>query len=186
MPDQPRKKRRSINESGHAHFVTFSCWKRWPLLSRDRSRQWMIDTLENVRRNLDVAILAYVIMPEHVHLLLLPRQRSYEMRRILAALKAPVARKARAFLEESGQNEWLSRLMASHGQRQVFRFWQPGGGYDQNLWSSRPIIEVIDYIHANPVRRGLAERPTDWYWSSAATHAGVNSVPLRMDPVLID
>lgn len=178
-----RKRRRAINEVGHAHFVTFSCWKRWPLLSRERSCQWFVDTLDHVRRSLDFAVWAYVVMPEHVHLLILPRQPDYEMRRILAGLKAPVSRRAKAYLKEAGEVEWLERLTTKHGKRETFRFWQPGGGYDSNLWKSTTIKAAIDYIHANPVRRGLVERPTDWKWSSAAAHAGNTSVPLVPDPI---
>lgn len=89
MPSEPRKRRRTINEPGHAHFLTYSCWQRFPLLARDRSRQWVIDEMEHVRTAQNIAIWAYVIMPEHVHLLIKPREKHYELRRILAALKAP-------------------------------------------------------------------------------------------------
>lgn len=178
-----RKKRRAINEPGHAHFLTFSCWKRWPLLSKDRSRQWMIDAIRQMRRSQIVDVWAYVIMPEHVHLLILPQERDYEMRRILAALKAPVSRAAKLFLQQTNSEFWLRRLTAKHGNRETFRFWQPGGGYDVNVWKERTIQQVIDYIHANPVRRGLVDRPTDWKWSSAGAHAGVGDVSLEIDPV---
>lgn len=179
----PRKSRRTINEPGHAHFLTFSCRKRWPLLSKDRSRQWVIDALSRLRDKRNVAIWAYVIMPEHVHLLLLPRDRVYEMRPILAGLKAPVSRAAKAFLQQTSDDVWLRRLTVRHGDRETFRFWQPGGGYDENIWKEKTVEQVIAYIHANPVRRGLVERPTDWRWSSAQAHVGFEDVPLRIDPV---
>jgi len=51
------------------------------------------------------------------------------------------------------------------------------------VWAEKTIEQVIDYIHANPVRRGLVERPTDWLWSSAQAHAGDDDVPLKIDPV---
>ena len=157
-----------------------------PLLSKDRSCEWVIDSLDQMRRNLNIAIWAYVIMPEHVHLLLYPQSQNYEMRRILAAMKAPVSKKAKEYLTENQEKDWLKRLTAKHGTRETFRFWQPGGGYDGNLWNSQTILEVIDYIHANPVRRGLVERPTDWKWSSAAAHAGTGPGPLKIDPVTIN
>lgn len=181
-----RKKRRAINEVGHAHFLTFSCWQRRPLLNRDRSRMWMVDSLNRVRQNLNVSIWAYVIMPEHVHLLLFPREPGIGISRILAALKAPVSRAAKNYLQETGQQEWLNRLTTKKGSGETFRFWQPGGGYDHNLWNSRPIEEVINYIHANPVRRGLVERPTDWDWSSARCHAGESETLLTTDQVMIE
>lgn len=141
----------------------------------------MIESIERVRTELNVALIAYVIMPEHVHLLIFPRGPLIPMSRILAAIKAPVSRQAKAFLRESGQQDWLQKLTVRHGSREVFRFWQPGGGYDKNLWSERPVSDVVDYIHANPVRRGLVERPTDWIWSSAAVHAGLSTGPLTID-----
>lgn len=183
MQSTHRKHRRSINEPGHAHFFTFSCWKRWPLLSKDRSRQWVIDAIEQTRQNLNLSVWAYVIMPEHVHLLIVPRERDYEMRRILAALKAPVSRKAKQYLEDAGETKWIRKLTARHGQRETFRFWQAGGGFDGNLWKEKTIRDVIDYIHANPVRRGLVQRPVDWRWSSAAAHSGNQDVPLVPDQV---
>jgi putative transposase len=51
-----------------------------------------------------------------------------------------------------------------------FRFWQRGGGYDKNVDYPRDIWDLIDYIHNNPVRRGLVTRAEDWLWSSAADH----------------
>ena len=61
-----------------------------------------------------------------------------------------------------------------------YRFWQRGGGYDRNIWTAEEIREKMGYIHANPVRRGLLERPGDWPWSSwqAWTTEGDTPVPL--------
>jgi prepilin-type processing-associated H-X9-DG protein len=61
------------------------------------------------------------------------------------------------------------------------RFWQPGGGYDRNITSSAVLRAVIDYLHANPVRRGLVARAEDWEWSSARWYAGLRPVKLEMD-----
>jgi len=181
-----RKKRRFIDEPGHAHFATFSCWQRLPLLNRDRSRQWMLESIDHVRTKFHVALGAYVIMPEHVHLLILPRNHTISMSRILAAIKSPVSRQAKAFLVETDQHTWLRKLTVTQGRRTTFRFWQPGGGYDKNLWNERPIRNVIEYIHANPVRRGLVGRSIDWMWSSAGVFAGISTGPLAIDPVFVD
>ncbi|HEX4130717.1 MAG TPA: hypothetical protein VHZ24_11800 [Pirellulales bacterium] len=50
--------------------------------------------------------------------------------------------------------------------KDAFRFWQEGGGYDRNLTTSKAAYSVIDYLHLNPVRRGLVEHPRQWKWSS--------------------
>jgi putative transposase len=181
MKQPPRKTRRAWDEVGHAHFLTYSCLRRMPLLNRDRSRRWVVDALAGTRRDLDVALWAYVIMPEHVHVLLYPRQAGYEMRRILVALKRPVSDAARAYLEGIEDERWLERLSVEYPSRRAFRFWQPGGGFDHNVFREKTVPAVIDYIHTNPVRRGLVAQPTDWAWSSARFWEGWADVPLRMD-----
>jgi putative transposase len=181
MDPVPRKSRRAWNEAGHAHFLTYSCFRRLPLLTRDRARRWVVAALEATRRTLEVAVWAYVIMPEHVHVLLCPRRPSYEMRSILVALKRPVSDTAREYLEQTQDDQWLDRLSAEYPSRRVFRFWQPGGGFDRNVFREKSVPAVIDYIHANPVRRGLVERATDWEWSSARFWEGWADVSLRMD-----
>ena len=67
-----RKLRRSVNEPGHAHELTFSCYHNLPLLSNDPTRLWLLDALRQARAKLDLELWAYVIMPEHIHILLLP------------------------------------------------------------------------------------------------------------------
>ena len=64
------------------------------------------------------------------------------------------------------------------------RFWQPGGGCDKNAFVIATVHPMIDDIHANPERRGLVERPTDWKWSSARWYAGMTPVPMEMDRTL--
>ncbi|MBI4719276.1 MAG: transposase [Planctomycetes bacterium] len=181
MSDPIRKTRRAWDEAGHAHFVTYSCFRRLPLLTRARSRQWVIDAIAAVRREQDVAIWGYVVMPEHVHVLLCPRCAEYEMRTILAGLKRPVSKAARAHLFEVGARPWLDRLTVRYPDRTVFRFWQPGGGFDRNVVEERSVPAILDYMHANPVRRELCAAPTNWEWSSARFWEGSSDVPLFMD-----
>ena len=181
MKNRPRKTRRSWDEPGHAHYLTYSCHRRLPLLSRDRVRRWVVDALQRTRQELDVALWAYVIMPEHVHVLLHPRAPHYEMRRILVMLKQPVAKAARKWLEDNRQTTWLERLTVVYPSRKVFRFWQAGGGFDHNVFREKTVSAIVDYIHANPVRRQLVDEPTHWKWSSARFWDGDPNVPLQMD-----
>jgi putative transposase len=168
---------------GHAHFLTFSCYQRLPLLSKDRTRRWFVEALEEARAQQAFDLWAWVIMPEHIHLLLRPRRVKYRMARILAAIKKPVGTSAIQYLRDHAP-AFLKRLTVVHRGRTYHRFWQAGGGQDKNLDEPRGIHEVVAYIHANPVRRGLVERPEDWYWSSAADWAGAEHVPLRVDRTL--
>jgi len=93
-------------------------------------------------------------MLEHVHLAVRARRPDYDVSTFLYDVKRPVSWKAKRRLQQTGNSEWLRRLSVRHGKRKVFRFWQPGGGYDKNVWQQRPLLEILDYIRANPIRRG--------------------------------
>jgi len=178
-----RKRKKSYDIPGHAHFLTYSCHRRLPLLTKDRTRQWVIDALDTARDRQGFCLWAYVIMPEHVHALIRPRAATYRMPEILASLKRNVSKLAKEHLEATNQSTWLRTLTVRNRQRTSFRFWQAGGGFDGNVWNDRTLLDVIDYIHANPVRRGLVSQPSDWKWSSAAFWEGKSEVPLKMDPI---
>ena len=62
-------------------------------------------------------------------------------------------------------------------------FWQSGGGYDRNIKTPKTLLAMIDYVHNNPVRRGLVKRAVDWHWSSAAYYAGIGESPIPLDAI---
>jgi putative transposase len=183
MNSPHRKRVRSYNVPGHAHELTFSCFRRLPLLSRDRTLQWFQEALEAARNRRNLALWAYVIMPEHVHVIVCPRDLAYDVRLVRTALKVPVQRKALAFLRQHAPG-YLDRLRDEQPNGEVhYRFWQRGGGYDRNITDPRTLWKMIEYIHNNPVRRGLVSSPVDWPWSSARFYEGCQDVPVRTDPL---
>jgi putative transposase len=122
----------------------------------------------------------YVIMPEHAHLLIWPRE-GVEIRAILQSLKLPVAQRAIRWLKEQAPR-FLARLLdVQPDGKRAYRFWQRGGGYDRNMRSTRDTHEKLHYIHKNPVRRKLVARPEDWPWSSARAWATGVDEPLKID-----
>jgi putative transposase len=170
------------NEPGHAHYLTFSCNDRLQLLNRDRVRRWVIEAIDEARRKHEMDLYAYVVMPEHLHLLVRSQRREYDMGRFRADLKRPVSRKAKSFLEQAGETVWMNRLSVRSHNRSVFCFWLPGGGFDRNITERDSLRRIAEYIHNNPVRRGLVLRPTDWAWASAGYWAGMADPVLAMDP----
>lgn len=119
-------------------------------------------------------------MPGHVHLLIWPRRQDYRTASILADIKRPVGQKAIAYLAERAP-EFLARLTVKNRNRTYRRFWQAGPGQDRNVYDAETAHSIIEYIHNNPVRRGLVERPEDWPWSSAADWAGQAHALLQID-----
>ena len=129
--------------------------------------QCFVENLSARKTDLSFDLWAYVLVPEHVHLLLLPRKDDYSISRIPHALKRPVSYRARQ----------LGVTFEKH-------FWQPGGGYDRNLLTPAAVHREVGYIHANPVRLGLVEQPEQWPFSSAGFWADQPDVPLEVDRTL--
>ena len=180
QPPEHRKRVKHYDHAGHAHFLTFSCYQRLPLLSKPRTCKWFIDALETTRQKHHFDLWAWVIMPEHVHLLIFPRSVPYRTGAILSSLKSPVGTRAIAYLHAHAP-DFLERLRVINANRVYHRFWQAGPGQDHNVYEPETVHQIVEYLHANPVRRGLTERPEDWPWSSAADWAGKESPWLKVD-----
>jgi len=142
--------------TGDLHFVTFSCYKRLPFLAAPAFRRVFEETLERVRRWYGLFVTGYVVMPEHVHLLISEPERS-SLRVAIQMLKQITAQKLRPTLPLS-QSETPKR------------FWQVRY-YDFNVRTAKKRIEKLRYLHRNPLTRGLVEKPEDWAWSSFRHYA---------------
>ncbi|MBI3410355.1 MAG: transposase [Planctomycetes bacterium] len=174
------KRRRRYSEPNQPRELTFSCYRRFPFLERNRTREWFREALEDARTDLSFQIWAYVVMPEHIHLLVNPGETPERMSEFLQAVKEPIARQAIRHLKANAP-EWLARITVRESARLPHRFWQPGGGYDRNVRGIAALRAMIDYIHANPVRRGLVAKAEDWEWSSARWFAGIRPVKIAKD-----
>jgi putative transposase len=128
-------------QSNHLHFVTFSCHDRRPYLITQRARHIFEQSLESMRIRYDFFLTGYVVMPEHVHLLI-SEPKNASLATALQALKLSVA------VQRTERPFWLPRY------------------YDFNIYSEKKRIEKLRYIHRNPVTRGLVQQPEEWTWSS--------------------
>ena len=128
-------------QTGEFHFLTFSCYRRRPYLPAVAAMDLFEDALGRVRRRYHFAVAGYVVMPEHVHLLVNEPQRAL-LSKAIQALKLSVSVRSR--------------------ERP---FWQ-AHYYDFNISSHIKFVEKLRYIHRNPVVRGLVAKPEDWKWSS--------------------
>ena len=132
-----------FHESRQLHFLTFSCYRRRANFG-ECSRSYFECALERVRQSYGMCVYGYVVMPEHVHLLVSePEQKT--LARAMQSLKQSVAR--------------------TLALRAKDPFWQ-ARYYDFNVWSEKKFVEKLRYLHRNPVERGLVKQPEDWRWSS--------------------
>jgi putative transposase len=128
---------------GHDHFVTFTCYHRHPYLNDDHSRTIFEQALETLRQRHQFHIYGYVLMPDHVHLLL-GEPKETKLEDIFRALKTQTSK----LLKGDRPHFWQRRY------------------YDFNIITQPKFIEKLRYIHRNPVEEGLVENPEDWQWSS--------------------
>jgi len=178
-----RKVCQRYNLPHHVHELTFSCLHKLPLLSRDETRTWFIEALSHARRLHDFKLLAYVLMPDHAHVLLFPNRATYFIPKILQSIKEPVSRKAMNDLRRNAP-ERLERLAVTWPDGRIeHRFWQQGGGFDRHTVEMDAVWNMVSYIHDNPVRKGLVASATDWEWSSAAAYNGSTKVKINVDSI---
>jgi len=162
---------------GDLHFVTFSCYQRLALLASGRRRDLFLRALEATRLKYEMLVVGYVVMPEHVHLLVSEPGRQ-NLSTAIKALKQSVSRRVlRRWRMAAGQGN----LFSDEVQRQ--RSWQ-ARFYDFNVWSAKKRIEKLRYMHRNPVKRGLVASPELWRWSSFRYYAYGEPGPVAVNAML--
>jgi putative transposase len=144
-------------ERYHLHFITFSCYRRLALLDSSERRDELLIHIEDARKKHGFAVLGYVVMPEHLHLLVAPPASGDPS----LGIKSLKLRSSRGFRKSS------DRLDLPH-------FWQPRF-YDFNVYSDYKRVEKLRCMHRNPVARGLVTRPEDWKFEPFSSHASSNS-----------
>ncbi|MBX3377454.1 MAG: transposase [Phycisphaeraceae bacterium] len=149
-------------------FLTCSCYRGVPLFREDWVKGEFVRALERTRKMHGFALLGWVVMPDHVHLLIVPRLPESPVDQVLHMLKGAMSRRVLGRWRVEGAGV-LKSIVGPEG---VERFWQAGGGYDRNVRLEREYRDILDYIHHNPVKAGLVERAVDWVWSSARWYAG--------------
>ncbi len=105
MPSRPHLKRHEGHN--HARFLTCSCFGRKPLLSRERTARWLVDAIETSRNKHGFDLWAWVIMPEHFHLLIFPPASGPDVGSILASIKLAVVRRAVNWLKANAPDKLL-------------------------------------------------------------------------------
>lgn len=161
---------------GDLHFVTFSCYRRLPLLGTERARNLFVKELARVRSKYGLQLVGYVVMLNHVHLLMSEPQKGTPST-VLQMLKQRVSRKLRSRNKRRAVNQM--ELPFDEGGQELAAFWQERF-YDFNVFRPGKLREKLNYMHANPVLRGLVEH---WPWSSWGFYFQAKRGLVEIDPV---
>ena len=172
-------KLRHIESLNTARAVNFSCYKRMRLLKNVSEKADLVRSIDTVRTKYRFCLLGYVIMPNHVHLVILPPENS-EAGKIIAEIKA---RSAKAILAKWRKSKsGISDLLLRNSGKTAF--WQ-GRCYDHNCRTIESVREKINYCHMNPVKARLVKKPGEWEWSSYSWYMGKRDVPISIDEIEI-
>jgi putative transposase len=156
---------------GGLHFITCSCYRRLPGLGTPERRDLLLAVLEQMRNRYRFGVVGYVVMPEHLHLLISEPQNGNPST-VMQAVKLGFARRV--------IETWVPHF--SRSVREVgagHHIWQRRF-YDFNVWSQHKEIEKLRYMHRNPVVRGLVRKPEEWAWSSFRSYAYAEPGPVRV------
>ena len=159
-------KLRHFDHLNTARFVTFCCYRRHKFLSKDEIIRAFLNSLSEIKEKHVMRLLGYVIMPEHVHLVLHP-QDGTALGGVIGELKSKSA--SRIMGKKLVSFPGSCRVVKSGIER--WAFWQPRC-YDHNCRTEETVLEKINYCHNNPVKRELVSEPGGWEWSSYNWYAG--------------
>jgi putative transposase len=150
--------------SGHdyLHFLTCSCYHRQPWLASPRRRDLFLQTFEEVRQRYQFVVVGYVVMPDHIHLLISEPEKGTPST-VMQVVKQRFASRVR----EAVRNPTLVKCARVGHPEHV---WQKRF-YDFHVWSERKREEKLRYMHRNPVKEGLVQEPEQWLWSSYRSYA---------------
>lgn len=170
---------------GQLQFITSSIYRRAPVFANDCLRREFVEVLDELRSEMHFLLIGWALMPEHFHLLIKPEPADATSL-ILQRLKDRTARRILRTLRQHPESAWCGKMLSRfHLPSNVhdeshYRVWQRRF-YPFNVYSERKRLEKLNYMHNNPIQRGLADSPEQWPWSSwRFYHRGGTSVQ-KMD-----
>ena len=169
-----------ISRDNPALYLTAVAKDRLPVFRTYTIKTVTCNALDEARKSGGFSIYAYVIMPDHLHMI---TDRILEPSVILRYINGITSRRIIDHLKDHGHNASLQKLKHETKER----------GYRYSLWdhhsnvfsitSEDMLMQKVNYIHENPVRAGLVERAEDYRWSSVRLWKGC---PLEDEPLKVD
>jgi putative transposase len=159
------RSRYKINEPHASHFITSTIVQWLPVFTSTAYCNILIESFDYCRLHKELRIYGWVIMDNHFHAVVF----APELTRVMADLKKFTTRRILEQLESDGR-EWLlkelAHFRAAHKTASEHQVWQEGF-HPQAIIDDAMMLQKLDYMHNNPVVRGLVASPEHWRYSSA-------------------
>jgi len=162
--------RYKIYNEQQPHFLTMTIVEWMPLFINPQIVSLLLQSLRFVQREREVVLYAYVIMEHHLHLI----ASAPHLGKTMKELKSFTARQIIDYLGGQKSISFLGRLKGaklSHKKESDYQLWQEGS-HPEEIYSEKMLLQKVEYIHHNPVRRGYVDEPKHWRYSSARNYEG--------------
>jgi len=159
-----------IHEASAPHFLTCTVVGWVPVFARPEAAEVVLDSWRFLQTHGRLLIFGYVILENHRHLI----AAADDLAKEIGDFKSFTARRTTDMLEERGDRAVLQELACykeKHKSDRPYQLWQEGS-HPQEIQSEAMMRQKLEYIHANPVRRGYVDAPADWRYSSARDYEG--------------
>ena len=168
---------------GHAHFTTINVYKRIHILENYKFCDLIIENLEYYRKKFQYKLLGYVILPDHLHMIVIPNSRT-KYSDVIRDFKKGTAFAVIKRLSNTKNQDLLDKFSLNPVKRDQCRsIWQRKY-FDFNIFSGKKFLEKLEYMHNNPVNLRLVKNPEDWKYSSWRNyHLGDSSI-ISIDELL--
>jgi REP element-mobilizing transposase RayT len=154
-----------VHDSSLSHFVTATIVEWLPVFTTGATCDILVDSLHFCREHKALKIYAWVVLDNHFHAILA----APDLGTVLAELKRFTARRILEQLRADGR-EWLLNQLhyfrAAHKTHSEHQVWQEGS-HPQSIRSDEMMLQKLEYLHNNPVKRGLVLAAEHWRYSSA-------------------
>jgi REP element-mobilizing transposase RayT len=172
-----------INDPEGIYFLTFVTVAWVDVFTRARYREILLDSLQYCQKEKGLLIYAWCLMSNHLHLIAGAKHKEPSLSDILRDLKKFTAKQILQSIqnqdEPESRREWMLWLFGSAGERNSrntnFQFWQQEN-HAEYLYSPAFIKQKLDYVHNNPVKEQIVEKPEDYLYSSARNYVGMKGL----------
>ena len=168
------RSRYTITESEQGHFMTCTVLEWLPVFTRPETVQILLDCWRYQRESQDLRLYGYVILENHLHFV----AQAKNLNKCVASFKSFTARRIIDYLQAQHAERLLTHLhffKTAHKTDREYQFWQEGV-HAELIFSETMMRQKLDYIHANPVKRGYVNLAEHWRHSSAASYAGLTGL----------
>ncbi|NME68756.1 REP-associated tyrosine transposase [Flammeovirga aprica] len=174
-----------FNDQTKCYFVTLTVTEWVDVFTRKEYIDIIIDSLTFCQKNKGLQIHSYVIMTNHLHLIISTKEGGEKLEFILRDFKKYTSQNIRKAIEQNpkeSRKKWMLWLFKSSANpaKQNFQFWQHYN-FPIQLSSPKLLDQKMNYIHNNPVRSGVVNEPEEYMYSSARHYSGKKYTVLEID-----